>query len=297
MYYSFDDEETGFRIPVHFEKRLYRQASAAKHNLFFPHHHATLELFQITSGTMTLQLGDEELRLGTGCIAVANPFLIHSGWCQGETVGFWGCFINLATLMPYIHTRIHVCANDLLTGQYRIKPCFRPEEPETALLNRHLDDLRQALETPTPEGECTALSAAFSLFSVLFSHRCLTEAPIERRQRDIPFLSTVSRYLAEHYQEDISSATASRFLNMEQTAFCHKFRRQFGDTFSHYLCRYRLLRAISRYSDSTLSVSRIAAEVGFSDYCHFSRSFKAMFGQSPAVYFHKWKANKGAVSD
>ena len=36
-------------------------------------------------------------------------------------------------------------------------------------------------------------------------------------------------------------------------------------------------------------ISTADAAVGFLDYCYFSRAFKKHIGQSPAVYFGKWK--------
>ena len=76
---------------------------------------------------------------------------------------------------------------------------------------------------------------------------------------------------------------------MEISLFCHTFKRHFGISFSSHLCRYRCIRAAELYKNSGMNIADIAAAVGFSDYCYFSRSFKKYIGQSPAIYFGKWK--------
>lgn len=288
MYYFEDTERTGFRLPIHWETRTCPPAPVSSRSCFLPHRHPELEVFLVTAGCLTLRLEETELRLTPGSVAIANPFALHGGRCGPDGVTFLCCFASLTELLPYVHSRIHACVHELMTGQRRLRSFFPPEDPETAQLLRLLETLRHALDVPTAEGECQAAAAAFSLFAALFSRHLVSGPSDGLRQRDLAFLTEVSRYLAAHYPEEISSATACRALGMEQSAFCHKFRSQFGSSFSRYLCRYRLLRALSRFPDSRLPISRIAAEVGFSDYCYFSRAFKAMVGQAPAVYFHRW---------
>ena len=36
-----------------------------------------------------------------------------------------------------------------------------------------------------------------------------------------------------------------------------------------------------------ISISQIAEQVGFSDYCHFSKTFKKIIGVTPSMYFQK----------
>ena len=47
------------------------------------------------------------------------------------------------------------------------------------------------------------------------------------------------------------------------------------------------MRAADEYSGSPLSLSDIAANVGFGDYSCFSKSFTKHIGVTPTVYFKK----------
>ena len=107
-------------------------------------------------------------------------------------------------------------------------------------------------------------------------------------RHNVEFLRSVSEYVRDHFQQNITTADIAAALFMTPSNFCHQFNQNFGCSFLKYLREYRVQVAKS-YLGSDMSISQIASEVGFSDYCYFSRSFKKYVGQSPAIYFGIWK--------
>ena len=62
------------------------------------------------------------------------------------------------------------------------------------------------------------------------------------------------------------------------------FRRHHGMTVANYARRLRIEHARSAIATSTRSLSQIALDTGFSDQPHFTRVFRAAFGETPGQY-------------
>ena len=62
------------------------------------------------------------------------------------------------------------------------------------------------------------------------------------------------------------------------------FKRQTGITFSEYLTRCRIGMACVRLQNPAVSISEIAAELGYYDLAYFDKCFKKVLGISPRTY-------------
>jgi len=54
--------------------------------------------------------------------------------------------------------------------------------------------------------------------------------------------------------------------------------------------RARLALALDRLADSSLTLSEIAAEVGFSSHAHLTSAFRQIFGLAPSTLRQRWRA-------
>jgi AraC family transcriptional regulator len=63
-----------------------------------------------------------------------------------------------------------------------------------------------------------------------------------------------------------------------------EFRKHFGCTIGEYVRKLRVEFACRRISESDSPLSDIAIAAGFSHQSHFSRTFKAVTGMTPAGY-------------
>jgi AraC family L-rhamnose operon regulatory protein RhaS len=62
------------------------------------------------------------------------------------------------------------------------------------------------------------------------------------------------------------------------------FRQETGESLRQYIVRYRLWLAETKLELSTLTVSQIAAELGFVDVCHLNKLFKKRYHLTPTAY-------------
>ncbi|MFD9941177.1 helix-turn-helix domain-containing protein [Nonomuraea sp. NPDC059023] len=71
---------------------------------------------------------------------------------------------------------------------------------------------------------------------------------------------------------------------MSPTHFTRSFRATFGETPHRYLQRRRIERAMASLRSTSVSVTDIAAQVGFESLGTFSRTFRAIVGMSPTEF-------------
>lgn len=76
----------------------------------------------------------------------------------------------------------------------------------------------------------------------------------------------------------------ARLAICSEAHFIRTFRDTFGETPHRYLQRRRIERAMTMLRTTDRSISDICIAVGFESFSTFSRTFRAIVGESPTVY-------------
>lgn len=93
-------------------------------------------------------------------------------------------------------------------------------------------------------------------------------------------------YIHEHYMEPIARKEIAAHVSISARHLDRCFSDEIGITPMAYLNRFRLQHARRLLQSTILSVSEIAAAVGFSDSSYFCRVFRRDLGMSPTDYRH-----------
>jgi|KBSSwiStaDraftv2_1062776.scaffolds.fasta_scaffold18221_2 AraC family transcriptional regulator len=89
-------------------------------------------------------------------------------------------------------------------------------------------------------------------------------------------------WAAEHIEGPVSLADAAAVSALSPGRLRHLFVRETGLAFKTYLLWLRLVRAVERVAAGA-SLTEAAHDAGFADSAHFSRTFRRMFGVTPAA--------------
>lgn len=87
-----------------------------------------------------------------------------------------------------------------------------------------------------------------------------------------------------HFHEPLDVPALARVALMSPAHFIREFKAAFGEPPHRYLQRRRVERAMALLRDSTCSITEVSLAVGFNSTGTFSRTFKAVVGQSPSTY-------------
>ncbi|MEX3617693.1 response regulator transcription factor [Paenibacillus glucanolyticus] len=102
------------------------------------------------------------------------------------------------------------------------------------------------------------------------------------------------RYIEENYaMEDLSLQEVADSLGMSVTYLSRTFKNETNMNFVKYLVQIRMEKARELLAEPELSAQETAYRVGFSDYVHFSKTFKKYHGLTPSEYRKQCKAMNG----
>jgi AraC-like DNA-binding protein len=150
-----------------------------------------------------------------------------------------------------------------------VKP-VTPEEVE-----RCMRRVREALQARRSQTERTPQGVVGQL-------------PVESRyrpQQPIPTrLQLALAHVAKHHLRHIAESEVALACEMSPSRFCREFKSAFGVTFLEYLTNYRIAKAKRLLANPGMSVTDVAAAVGFTDPSYFTRVFRKQEGVSPSEY-------------
>lgn len=89
-------------------------------------------------------------------------------------------------------------------------------------------------------------------------------------------------YVDEHLSDELSLQRLSAQFHLNYTYCSELFRAITGATFTKYLSSHRMERARTLIITTPMSISEIARQTGYSNYNHFSATFKHISGRRRA---------------
>lgn len=101
----------------------------------------------------------------------------------------------------------------------------------------------------------------------------------------------VSKFITEHYAEDIQLSDLVALTGMSLSRFERIFSETFNTTPLRYLALTRVNAARELLENSDKLLSEIAVETGFFDQSHFTRVFKRERGITPGEYRRRHQAH------
>jgi two-component system response regulator YesN len=91
-------------------------------------------------------------------------------------------------------------------------------------------------------------------------------------------------YVKRHYRQKITLKELCDELQVSAVVLNTKMKEETNYTFSDFLNRYRLIKALELLQNDKRLVYEVAEEVGFSEYKYFSQVFKKYIGMSPKQF-------------
>ena len=136
------------------------------------------------------------------------------------------------------------------------------------------------------EAACDRCGRAEELFQCLSRlQREQLEIVRQRRHSDATRpIRMAKQYVQQHYSQPITLEDVCEVVGFSSSYFSALFKKETGEGFAKYLTRVRMERAKELLQQTSLPVSEICAQVGYSDLKHFTQNFKKETNLNPGQY-------------
>lgn len=99
-----------------------------------------------------------------------------------------------------------------------------------------------------------------------------------------PFIKSVVEYIELNLAEPLTLSYLSKLFNIQPAYFSTLFKKETGETLTHYITKLRMNCASFYLKESDFKIIDIAAMVGIADLNYFIKLFKKQFKQTPGKY-------------
>ena len=219
----------------------------------------------------------EHFTMEAGDIAVTLAGLLTAWqWLDPATVIM--IHVTPTVMRRFVQTELKVVANG-----HRFENTTFCHDAEV----RHVAErMRETLEVD--ELGCHVVFDALArMFLVQMVNRCCrndtSDMVFDQRFGPEQYARAVT-FVEDHLEEKLNPARLASEIGMSEAAFSRRFKATAGETPMRFVAQVRLEIASRLLGEGSLSLAQIAAQCGFADQAHLSRSFKQHLGEPPSQF-------------
>ncbi len=242
---------------------------------FHMHWHDRMELMRVVSGQLVLHLGEEQVTVLPGQVAIITPRTMHCGFSGESGVLYHTIMFDVEKF----------CNTTIASDKYLVPVCkseagFVPVACHPKVTEA-VDRLLEVLSDNESRNPLFAIGAVYEIIGALHEY-CAGETKLIHRVDDS--FKSVLEYVNSHYTERITAKDVSRMFGYNETYFCRRFKALTGITVMKYIQILRMELAQKLLRNSKDEIGNIAWKCGFSDISYFSNCFKKHFGMTPTEF-------------
>jgi AraC-like DNA-binding protein len=251
------------------------------------HWHYYVELLYMYEGYMTVECDNEPYVLHSGDLLIIMPKVVHSiyssdpGRVRYGVIKFNPNELNFSSeAAPLVHA---IFSGTILATQL---PVYLPAAKlESYPVKSTVDQLIQEL---SHKDLCYADLIGSLLCTLIISvMRLWQQSGINLKsatgQNTSPSeIYTVLEYISNHSGDPIAIPDLAQQCNMSYSTFSRLFKQQTGRSCKEYIEYVRICKAQDLLLFTDQPLSYIASETGFTDCSHFIKTYKKLFGITPA---------------
>ncbi len=261
-----------------------------------PHYHDYVELLYGTDCDMEVQINDKVFNFCTDDLIIINPRETHALYSNSKKSDYIVIKFMLEILqyegemsseMIYFFPVLHSSPNE----GHIIKNATQYSKNISNIVH----NIYNEWITEDFGYELAARSGIINLFLQIV--RCWN---MENKYKNIiigsdetaKVIYTAAEYCKTHYSNITAKKLADKS-SMSYSYFCRCFKRIIGQSFSQYINDVRINHANRMLLTTSASMTKIAADTGFSSTSHFAQKFKEKTGVSPLSYKKEFKKKYG----
>ena len=235
---------------------------------FLPHIHQSIEILYITDGSCEATVNGKSYTLQKNDFVVTLPYSIHAYKDLSNKVRCIILFCSPNQLS---------CFGNSWRDSVPNAPALHDDDRE---IYRLLSSIHKTLNSEKKFKKEIAKGYNTALFGEILPRlQCQ-----KRKKADLSTTHQLLEYCDSNYTECLSLDSVSKKLGISKYYISHIFNNKLHIGFNDYINALRISKAQYLLKETTLSITQISYEAGFSTIRSFNRIFKNTIGVTPIEY-------------
>lgn len=239
--------------------------------VYYPAHwHEHIELHYVLKGQGFISCNQNSYSVEQGSLVIINSNELHEG---SSTTNEFDALVMIFEMKEFSKeiASFNVVFQSLIQDN---------KEIEEMILSIYQEEMEKKL------GYKVAMRGMiYELITYLLRNYVVESLSVKenkRRNKNLKRLNIVLQYIQMNYTETITIKELAELIHLSEYRFCHIFKDSIGQSPLNYINEVRLKKAHHLLKQKELTVSEVAATVGFSDYNNFGRQFRKYYGYPPS---------------
>ena len=247
-------------------------------------HRKSMEIIEVLSGEVTIQIGTEILGATAGDFVYIPPFNVFRIDADGDAavraMVFDASIIkdNMENFDEEVFYMFDVQSRNRIS-------VFKKGHPVYPTLSHYMSE---SYEEYVAKDVCYKLPIRANIYlmmTALLRYYCGTKDDSDKMiYHNVLRLAPVIAYIGEHFCEKIYVEKLADMINVSPDYFTKMFKDSIGKTPIEYINGLRVNRAMELLFNTKLSMAEIADEIGFCNPNYFHKTFKQYMEISPLAY-------------
>ena len=235
-----------------------------------PHFHKSFEFVYVKSGALKATISGTDYFLSAGDCLFLFPYQSHSFEPSGA-IYFVALFSD--TWVPDFRA--------LTEGNEPVSPCFQLPPEVLRFLSKSLMPYKAFDGRFRKVEEGSRLGTKAALYGICDAF--LRQAQMLKRRKNTELVLKILNYMETHYSENLTLSSVSAALGYDYHYISRVFNENLNLNFKTLLNQYRYEAAYLRLTETTDSLTDIAADVGFQSIRNFNEVVKNIAKKTPSA--------------
>lgn len=240
-----------------------------------PHFHQELEILYLMEGTLTVTQDGRETTLHKDDVLVINCNHTHA--LHGQDA-----LTLLRVQVSYTLLEEIAPGGEVLFFCNSAADAYHPYG-EVRRIMRQLLLSYVGARRKTP---ALRYSYIYALLDLLVEHFRRAPEPVadDRPPQDEERLQAIISYVNQNFRDQINLGKLAEQMYLSTSSLSRLFKRSMGCYFGDFVNHVRLNHAVQELVDTDKTVTRIAADCGFTNLAAFNKQFQAVYHTAPAAW-------------
>lgn len=245
------------------------------------HWHDDIEFIAVLSGEMQYNINGEIINLSENEGVFVNARQMHFGFSTAKKE----CDFICVLLHPQLLCAVDAFERDfVLPILHSRKATYIKLTADISWQNAILDSLITMYAEKDSRTAALKIQNLFSLIWIRLYENIQPDSQPEMQNGDLAVLKKMIGFIRQNYTGSVTLSAIAASGAVGQSKCCKLFSKLSGRTPNLYLTEYRLHKSVALLKNTDMSVTEIAAAVGFNSSSYYAETFRKRYGKSPTAY-------------